>query len=84
MTIDSASNSDTMNSKPFLTMSNDSGMPMPAAKIRTLDDGCVRVQVGEYVGTVSSMHLVEPKVKQLMSYWTLKNNFSDIHQGSEI
>ena len=46
-----------------------------------LDDGCVRVQVGEYVGTVSSMHLVEPKVKQLMSYWTLKNNFSDIDQA---
>ena len=74
----------TMSSVPSSTMSDASTSPMPAAKIRTLDDGCVRVQVGEYVGTVSSMHLVEPKVKQLMSYWTLKNNFSDINQGSEI
>ena len=73
-----------MSSVPSSTMSDASTSPMPAAKIRTLDDGCVRVQVGEYVGTVSSMHLVEPKVKQLMSYWTLKNNFSDINQGSEI
>ena len=65
-------------------MSDASASPTPAAKIRTLDDGCVRIQVGEYVGTVSSMHLVEPKIKQLMSYWTLKNNLSDIDQGSEI
>jgi CRISPR/Cas system-associated endoribonuclease Cas2 len=43
---------------------------MPAAKIRTLEsDGCVRVQVGEFVGTVSSMHLVEPKILQLQEYW---------------
>ena len=73
-----------MNSELSSTMSDASNSPMPAAKIRTLDDGCVRVQVGEYVGTVSSMHLVEPKVKQLMSYWTLKNNFSDIDQGSKV
>ena len=73
-----------MSSVPSSTMSDASTSPMPAAKIRTLDDGCVRVQVGEYVGTVSSMHLVEPKVKQLMSYWTLKNNFSDIDQGSKV
>ncbi len=65
-------------------MSDASTSPTPGAKIRTLDDGCVRVQVGEYVGTVSSMHLVEPKIKQLMSYWKLKNNFSDINQGSKI
>ena len=74
----------TMSSVPSSTMSDASTSPMPAAKIRTLDDGCVRVQVGEYVGTVSSMHLVEPKVKQLMSYWTLKNNLSDIDQGSKV
>tara|TARA_R100001460_G_scaffold57903_4_gene97709 strand:+ start:1658 stop:1831 length:174 start_codon:yes stop_codon:yes gene_type:complete len=54
---------------------------MPEVKIRTLDDGAVRVQVGEYVGTVTSVHLVELKIKQLMSYWTLKNNLSDINQG---
>ena len=49
---------------------DDSQRPMPAAKIRTLEnDGCVRIQVGEFVGTVSSMHLVEPKILQLQDYW---------------
>ena len=49
---------------------DDSQLPMPAAKIRTLEnDGCVRIQVGEFVGTVSSMHLVEPKILQLQEYW---------------
>ena len=49
---------------------DDSRLPMPAAKIRTLEnDGCVRIQVGEFVGTVSSMHLVEPKILQLQDYW---------------
>ena len=46
---------------------------MPAAKIRTLEDGCVRIQVGDgpmaFVGTVSSHHLVEPKINQLQQYW---------------
>ena len=42
---------------------------MPAAKIRTLDDGCVRIQVGTFVGTVSSHHLIGPKVHQLQQYW---------------
>ena len=31
-----------------------------------LPDGCVRVWVGDYCGTVSSWHLVEPKVRQLV------------------
>jgi hypothetical protein len=49
---------------------DDSQLPTPAAKIRTLEnDGCVRIQVGEFVGTVSSMHLVEPKILQLQDYW---------------
>jgi hypothetical protein len=46
---------------------------MPAAKIRTLEDGCVRIQVGDgpgaFVGVVSSHHLVEPKIHQLQQYW---------------
>lgn len=54
-------------------MSDASERPMPAAKIRTLEDGCVRIQVGDgpgaFVGTVSSMHLVEPKIHQLQTYW---------------
>ena len=49
-------------------------MPMPACKIQTLEDGCVRIQVGKgpsaLVGIVSSMHLVEPKCSQLQQYWT--------------
>ena len=73
MTIDSASNSDKMNCVSFLTMSNASETPMPPAKLRTLDDGCIRIQVGDgpgaFVGTVSSMHLVEPKINQLQQYW---------------
>ena len=62
-----------MNSMPSLTMNNDSGTPMPACKIRTLQDGSVRIQCGEpplaYVGIVSSHHLVEPKINQLQQYW---------------
>ena len=57
---------------PFKSMNlikNMSEMPMPAAKIRTLDDGSVRVQVGIFVGTVSSHHLIQPKVHQLQQYW---------------
>ena len=60
--------------KAFLTMSSASETPMPVCKIRTLEDGCVRVQVGDgpgaFVGVVSSMHLVEPKCLQLQQYWT--------------
>ena len=59
-----------MTSMPGSNMKDGSERPMPAAKIRTLEsDGCVRVQVGEFVGTVSSMHLVEPKILQLQDYW---------------
>lgn len=55
---------------PGSNMNDASERPMPAAKIRTLEnDGCVRIQVGEFVGTVSSMHLVEPKILQLQDYW---------------
>ena len=54
-------------------MSNDSGTPMPPAKLRTLDDGCIRIQIGDgpgaFVGVVSSHHLVPPKVNQLQQYW---------------
>jgi hypothetical protein len=59
-----------MTSMPGSNMNDASELPMPAAKIRTLEnDGCVRIQVGEFVGTVSSMHLVEPKILQLQEYW---------------
>ena len=55
-------------------MSADSVMPTdelqpPNPRLRNLDDGCVRVTVGEYVGVVSSHHLVDVKVNQLNGYW---------------
>ena len=62
-----------MTSMPGSNMNDASELPMPAAKIRTLDDGCVRIQVGDgpgaFVGVVSSHHLVEPKILQLQHYW---------------
>ena len=33
--------------------------------ITNLDDGCVRVCIGTVCGTVSSHHLIDPKVNQL-------------------
>jgi len=55
-------------------MSADSAMPTnepqpPNAKIFNQEDGSVRVSVGEYVGFVSSHHLVLPKINQLNNYW---------------
>lgn len=41
----------------------------PPVVIETLPDGCVRVTVGGLMGTVSSHHLVEPKVAQLRAAW---------------
>ena len=66
-----------MTSTPGSNMKDASELPMPAAKIRTLDDGCVRIQVGDgpgaFVGVVSSHHLVEPKILQLQHYWRKVN-----------
>jgi len=51
-------------------MNDDSHAPTPNPKIRTLpEDGSIRITLGEFVGTVSSMHLIEPKIKQLQDYW---------------
>ena len=33
------------------------------------EDGTVRICVGEFVGTVSSHHLVSVKINQLNDYW---------------
>ena len=66
-----------MNSDSSSTMSDASQLPTPNPKIRTLDDGCVRIQVGDgpgaFVGIVSSHHLVEPKILQLQHYWRKVN-----------
>ena len=40
--------------------------PVPETKVYTLSDGCLRVEVGEFHGVVSSHHLVEPKENQLI------------------
>jgi hypothetical protein len=65
-------------------MKDGSELPTPNPKIRTLDDGCVRIQVGEYVGTVSSMHLVDVKINQLMSAWKSRHQSGGINQRSEV
>lgn len=40
---------------------------MTAVVTEQLDDGCVRITVGEFSGVVSSWHLVEPKARQLIA-----------------
>jgi hypothetical protein len=42
---------------------------LPPTETETLEDGCVRVRVGDQTGTVSSFHLVEPKANQLIVAW---------------
>jgi hypothetical protein len=37
----------------------------PAMVVQMLPDGCVRITVGGVIGTVSSYHLVEPKLAQI-------------------
>lgn len=46
----------------------------PPTETQCLDDGCIRVCVGNQVGTVSSFHLVEPKVNQLRAAWLAKSS----------
>jgi hypothetical protein len=42
---------------------------LPPVETESLEDGCVRVKVGDQTGVVSSWHLVEPKANQLMAAW---------------
>ena len=44
-------------------------MDFPDVETLSLEDGCVRVTVGDQMGTVSSFHLVEPKANQLREAW---------------
>jgi len=73
MTSKCANASAKMNYERSCPMKPHSKTPMPAAKLRTLDDGCIRIQIGDgpgaFVGVVSSHHLVPPKVNQLQQYW---------------
>ena len=43
--------------------------PLPQAITTILEDGCVSITIGDLVGVVSSMHLIEPKVHQLQKAW---------------
>lgn len=51
------------------------GKPIPAAKIRTLQNGSVRVSVGNFVGMALHPHLTEQRIHQLRDSW-LKANTS--------
>jgi len=61
-----------------LTMNGASGSPIPAAKIRTLQNGTVRISVGNFVGTAPSMHLTEQRIQQLRSHWLKAHHSSQI------
>ena len=43
--------------------------PAPEAKTYQLEDGGVRVEVGEFWKVVSSWHLVDAKENQLIKAW---------------
>ena len=51
------------------TTTSPSEREAPPAVIETLPDGSVRITVGDLAGTVSSSHLIEPKVAQLQAAW---------------
>jgi len=42
---------------------------MPEVVTTVLEDGCICISVGDFTGVVSSMHLIEPKARQLQSAW---------------
>jgi|DEB0MinimDraft_3_1074331.scaffolds.fasta_scaffold01030_9 hypothetical protein len=52
-------------------------MELPSVETFTLEDGCVRVQVGDQSGVVSSFHLVEPKANQLKDAWIRAHMMQD-------
>ena len=54
-------------SPAFVTPPSEPQPPNP--RLRNQEDGTVRISVGEYVGTVSSHHLVDVKINQLNDYW---------------
>ena len=49
---------------------------VPEPVITSTEDGMVRITVGDEKGWVSSYHLVQPKVDQLIQTWLLKHNKS--------
>jgi len=54
-------------------MSNDLKSPMPAARIRNLNDGTVQITLGGIKGWVTSHHLITPKIHQMQKAWQKAN-----------
>ena len=48
----------------------------PEPEIYNEEDGMVRITVGNYKGWVSSHHLIDPKVNQLIHIWHQNHNKS--------
>lgn len=57
-------------------MNGASGLPIPAAKIRTLQNGGVQVTVGNFRGIANSMHSTEQKIHQLREHWVKAHHLS--------
>ena len=58
------------------TTLNMADTPVPDPVITNTEDGMVRISVGDEKGWVSSHHLVQPKLNQLIQTWLLKHNKS--------
>ena len=54
-------------SADFVTPTDELQPPNP--RLMTHQDGTIRITVGEFVGNVSSHHLVDVKINQLNDYW---------------
>jgi hypothetical protein len=58
-------------------------MELPSVETFTLEDGCVRVEVGDQSGVVSSFHLVEPKANQLKDAWIRAHLMQNAELGAD-
>ncbi len=65
-------------------MNADFVMRMPNPKIRVLNSGAIRIQIGDLVGFVDSQHLVDPKILQLQVAWRKRNNPRGVNQQPEV
>lgn len=54
---------------------------IPPVEHSVLPDGSIVIRIGDLFGTVSSGHLVEPKVNQLKTAW-LNNDHRKAIQGT--
>ena len=56
-------------------------MEPPIPIVTTEEDGCCRIEVGNHLGWVSSMHLVDTKVRQLQAAWLAERDHTDSPTG---